>query len=364
MAKIVLMELCKFFGDVHAVDHLDLEIKEGEFVTLLGPSGCGKSTTLNCIAGLERPTSGEILFDDRVVNRLSPKDRDVAMVFQDYALYPHMSVYDNMAFSLQLKRMPKAEIDRRVHEAAKKLSIESMLGRKPMQLSGGQRQRVALGRALVRQPVVFLFDEPLSNLDAALRVQTRTEIKALQQELGITTIYVTHDQEEAMVLSDRIAVMKDGTLQQYDAPEETYSRPASSYVAGFIGMPRMNFLTGRVSSQDSGVIFEGESVLVSWPVLVMNDEQLRLIGAGRDVLLGIRPEDISVSRDAENADMLADVFIVEPVGATTYLELRAANTSLKVSSDPKLRFRSGERIGLRFSPEKLHWFDRATGVRI
>ena len=364
MAKIVLRDLCKFFGDVHAVDHLNLEIKEGEFVTLLGPSGCGKSTTLNCIAGLERPTSGEILFDDRVVNRLSPKDRDIAMVFQDYALYPHMSVYDNMAFSLQLKRMPKAEIDRRVHEAARKLSIDAMLSRKPMQLSGGQRQRVALGRALVRQPVAFLFDEPLSNLDAALRVQTRTEIKALQQELGITTIYVTHDQEEAMVLSDRIAILKDGTLQQYDAPEETYSQPANSYVAGFIGMPRMNFLTGRSSVQENRVVFEGENVLISWPASIVSNRQLNAIAVGRDVLLGVRPEDIAVSRDTEGADMLADVFIVEPVGAVTYLELRTGTASLKVSSDPKLRFRSGERIGLRLAPEKLHWFDRATGVRI
>jgi len=364
MAKIVLRDLCKFFGDVRAVDHLNLEIKEGEFVTLLGPSGCGKSTTLNCIAGLERPTSGEILFDDRVVNRLSPKDRDIAMVFQDYALYPHMSVYDNMAFSLQLKRMPKAEIDRRVHEAARKLSIDAMLNRKPMQLSGGQRQRVALGRALVRQPVAFLFDEPLSNLDAALRIQTRTEIKALQQELGITTIYVTHDQEEAMVLSDRIAIMKDGTLQQYDTPEETYSKPANSYVAGFIGMPRMNFLSGRASVQENQVVFDAESTTIIWPISILSDQQREAFGEGHEVLLGVRPEDIQVSRETENADVVADVFIVEPVGATTYLELRADGSNLKVSSDPSQRFRSGERVGLRFAPEKLHWFDRATGARI
>src|SRR2546425_5483696 len=233
MAAVTLRALSKRFGEVAAVNDVDLEIPDGSFVTLLGPSGCGKSTTLNCIAGLERPTSGLILFDEQVVNDLSPRDRDIAMVFQDYALYPHMTVLGNLAFGLKQRRLPDREIRSRVGQAAEALAISELLERRPTELSGGQRQRVALGRAIVRDPVVFLMDEPLSNLDAALRVRTRTEIKRLHRDLGVTTIYVTHDQEEAMVLSDKIAIMRAGTLQQYATPHRTYNDPANIYVAGF-----------------------------------------------------------------------------------------------------------------------------------
>src|SRR5215212_8368161 len=247
MASVTVQHLSKHFGTVKAVDDLSLEIPEGSFITLLGPSGCGKSTTLYCIAGLEEVTSGEIFFDGNPVTELSPKDRDAALVFQDYALYPHMSVEDNLAFALKMRKTPKSEAKQRVQQVAALLGIERLLHRRPAQLSGGQRQRVALGRALIRDASVFLMDEPLSNLDALLRFNTRTEIKRLQRELGTTTIFVTHDQEEAMVLSDRIAVMRDGVLQQYATPGETYGKPANCFVAGFIGSPRMNFIKGSLA---------------------------------------------------------------------------------------------------------------------
>src|SRR4051812_34011060 len=257
MAQVVLEKISKIYpGNVKAVDSIDLAIKDQEFVVLVGPSGCGKSTTLRMVAGLEEISSGTIRIGDRVVNDVPPKDRDIAMVFQNYALYPHMTVYKNMAFGLKLRKMPKAQIDQRVNEAAKILDIGHLLDRKPKALSGGQRQGVAVGRAIVREPAAFLFDEPLSNLDAKLRVTTRAELKRLHQRLKTTTIYVTHDQEEAMTLGDRIVVMKDGIIQQSDTPLKTYSSPVNRFVAGFIGMPPMNFFDGTIKAVDGKLIFE------------------------------------------------------------------------------------------------------------
>src|SRR4051812_48744559 len=257
MAHVELEQVSKVYpGNVKAVDAIDLDIADQEFVVLVGPSGCGKSTTLRMVAGLEEITGGTIKIGDRVVNNLPPKDRDIAMVFQNYALYPHMTVYKNMAFALKLRKMPKAEIEQRVMQAAKILDINHLLDRKPKQLSGGQRQRVAVGRAIVREPAAFLFDEPLSNLDAKLRVTTRAELKRLHQRLKTTTIYVTHDQEEAMTLGDRIVVMKDGVIQQADTPLKTYSNPVNRFVAGFIGMPPMNFFDGAIKLADGQLVFE------------------------------------------------------------------------------------------------------------
>src|SRR6187549_2266444 len=285
MAHVSLRKVVKRFDDTEAVSAIDLDIADKEFVVLVGPSGCGKSTTLRMIAGLEEITDGEIAVDGEVVNDVPPKDRDMAMVFQNYALYPHMTVYENMSFGLRLKHYPKDEIARRVQEAARILDITELLERKPRQLSGGQRQRVAMGRAIVRNPKVFLFDEPLSNLDAKLRVQMRIEITRLQRTLGVTTIYVTHDQTEAMTMADRIAVMKDGVLQQFDTPMETYHKPANLFVAGFIGSPAMNFITGSLSQ---GRVFtdEKKSFEIDLDAYLPKD-----INAGTWIL-GIRPEDI------------------------------------------------------------------------
>jgi ABC-type sugar transport system ATPase subunit len=278
MARVTLEHLSKYFRDVKAVDDLSLEIAEGSFVTLLGPSGCGKSTTLYCIAGLEEVTAGEVYFDGQPVTDLSPKDRDAALVFQDYALYPHMSVYDNLAFALKMRKTARDEIRRRVGQVAELLGVERLLERRPAQLSGGQRQRVALGRALIRNAAVFLMDEPLSNLDALLRVNMRTEIKRLQRELGTTTVFVTHDQEEAMVLSDRIAIMRDGVLQQYSTPEETYNHPVNTFVAGFIGSPRMNFLKGRLVVANGRVLLDAEPLRLDLP-----GEAARAVAATRSL---------------------------------------------------------------------------------
>lgn len=341
-----------------AVTDLNLSIEDGEFVTLLGPSGCGKSTTLGCIAGLEDPTSGEILFDDRVVNDLTPRNRDIAMVFQDYALYPHMSVFDNLAFGLSLRNTPKAERDSRVRQVAEFLGLASLLNRRPGQLSGGQRQRVALGRAIVRNPAVFLMDEPLSNLDAALRVSTRSEIKRLQQELGTTTIFVTHDQEEAMVLSDRIAIMHAGKLQQFANPTEIYTDPVNLFVAGFIGSPRMNMLLGRLQRHDESLAFIADDSPVRWPVASLQNS-----GDIREVTLGVRPEHIRLSRGMETG-MTGKVVLVEPVGAVTYVDVEIGPLMLKVSTDPADEFRDDEVVSIDFHAKRVLYFDSATGARL
>src|SRR5690242_16016420 len=290
MAQVVIRNANKMYGDVHAVKDVTLQIRDKEFMVFVGPSGCGKTTTLRMVAGLEAITSGDILIGDKIVNDLAPMDRDIAMVFQNYALYPHMSVYDNMAFGLKMRKFTKADISKRVQEAAEILGIQNLLRRKPRQLSGGQRQRVALGRAIVRHPQVFLFDEPLSNLDAKLRVQMRVELKKLHLRLGTTAIYVTHDQVEAMTLGDRVVVMKDGLVQQVGEPLELYNQPANRFVAGFIGSPAMNFAAVTVTESNGSLIAESSGLRIKLP----DETAERLRGhVGRQITLGVRPEDLT-----------------------------------------------------------------------
>ncbi|MBX3069195.1 MAG: ABC transporter ATP-binding protein [Thermomicrobiales bacterium] len=360
MARVTIDQLSKHFRDVKAVDGLSLEIPEGDFITLLGPSGCGKSTTLYCIAGLEEATHGEIYFDGVRVTDLSAKDRDAALVFQDYALYPHMSVRDNLGFALKMRKTPKDAIRQRVEQVANLLGIEQLLDRRPSQLSGGQRQRVALGRALTRNATVFLMDEPLSNLDALLRVNTRTEIKRLQRELGTTTIFVTHDQEEAMVLSDRIAIMRDGVLQQYSTPDETYRQPSNTFVAGFIGNPRMNFINGRLRRENGQAFLEGTSATFA----TASDYALGLATPeGREATLGVRPEHLSL-RPPQPGDVVARIDLIELVGPVSYLDLSVGERSLRASVAGNSRYQVGQEVAIDFEPESIHLFDRSTGERL
>src|SRR6266852_2495204 len=320
MANVVMHGLNKKYDEVHAVIDVNLDIHDKEFVVLVGPSGCGKTTTLRMVAGLESITSGRILIDDTVVNDLAPMDRDIAMVFQNYALYPHMSVYDNMAFGLKMRKYDRAEIRKRVQEAAEILGIEDYLKRKPRQLSGGQRQRVALGRAIVRHPRVFLFDEPLSNLDAKLRVQMRVELKKLHERLGTTAIYVTHDQVEAMTLGDRVVVMRDGWVQQVGDPMELYNDPANLFVAGFIGSPAMNFATVRIAAENGSLWATSAGIRLKMPAPIVP----RLgTHAGKEVTFGIRPEDLRIAADADPADMSieAEVEVVERLGSEILLDI-------------------------------------------
>jgi multiple sugar transport system ATP-binding protein len=326
MATVTFDHMYKRYGeDVVAVNDLNLEINDGEFICLVGPSGCGKTTALRCVAGLEEITDGELRIGDRVVNNVAPKDRDIAMVFQSYALYPHMSVYDNLAFGLKLRKMKKDEIDRRVQEGAKILGLEKFLDRKPKALSGGQRQRVALGRAIVREPSVFLMDEPLSNLDAKLRVQTRAEIARLHQRLGTTTIYVTHDQVEAMTMGDRIAVMKDGVLQQVGTPQELYDHPTNIFVAGFIGSPAMNFATTKA---------EGKDLLFGGAKLELTGDQARAADSrpqGSSVLIGFRPEHIELANGTNGANAVrfpATVEVVEYLGNEELIHAQAEGSEI------------------------------------
>ncbi|EKP95132.1 ABC transporter ATP-binding protein [Thermaerobacter subterraneus] len=368
MAEVRLVDVTKRFGSTVAVDRVSLDIADGEFLVLVGPSGCGKSTLLRLIAGLEDVTEGQVYIGDRVVNDVPPKDRDVAMVFQNYALYPHMTVYDNMAFGLRMRKVPRDEIDRRVRQAAETLGLTNLLKRRPAQLSGGQRQRVALGRAIVRDPKVFLMDEPLSNLDAQLRVQMRTELARLHQRLGTTTIYVTHDQVEAMTLGDRIAVLRDGKLQQVATPQDIYARPANVFVASFIGSPPMNFIRGVVERIDGEVRFaggglscrlKGELAETAGACLSSGD------GHRREVLLGVRPEHIH-ARPAEGSavpgetHLVATAEVVEPLGAETFVYVTAGAASLTVRVDPRLAVRPGDRLALTLDAEHLHLFDAAT----
>src|SRR5690348_12644525 len=316
MAQVLIRRLNKKFDETHAVKGVNLEIRDKEFVVLVGPSGCGKTTTLRMVAGLESITTGQILIDETVVNELPPMDRDIAMVFQNYALYPHMSVYDNMAFGLKMRKFDKAEIQTRVREAADILGIGGLLQRKPRQLSGGQRQRVALGRAIVRHPRVFLFDEPLSNLDAKLRVQMRVELKKLHLRLGTTAIYVTHDQVEAMTLGDRVVVMKDGVVQQVGEPLELYNQPTNKFVAGFIGSPAMNFAAVTVTEANGSLIAENSGLRIKLP----DEPAQRLRGhIGREVMLGVRPEDLAVADSVDLGHPCFDAVIevVEQLGSET-----------------------------------------------
>ena len=354
MAKVVLEKLNKHYGEVTAVKDLDLEIPDKEFVVLVGPSGCGKTTTLRMVAGLEEITSGNIYVDDKVVNHLPPKDRDIAMVFQNYALYPHMTVYQNMAFALTLRKLPKAEIDRRVKDAAEILNIGELLERKPKALSGGQRQRVAVGRAIVRKPKVFLFDEPLSNLDAKLRVQMRVELKKLHERLQTTIIYVTHDQVEAMTMGDRIVVMKDGLKQQVGPPLELYFRPANKFVAGFIGSPAMNFIEGDLVSEGEEFYFQAAEMKLKVPK--EKAEQLKKCGKKR-VTFGIRPEDLPEAAcplPGETLDALVEV--MEPIGSEVYLDMKIGERGLIARVGPKTKAKPHTAICLQPAPENMHFF--------
>jgi len=358
MAQVVLEELTKKFDEVVAVREMNLTIKDREFIVLVGPSGCGKSTTLRMIAGLEEITSGKIFIGDRLVNDLPPKDRDIAMVFQNYALYPHMTVYDNMAFGLRMRKFPKPEIDKRVREAAHMLGIQDLLHRKPRQLSGGQRQRVAVGRAIVRHPQVFLFDEPLSNLDAKLRVQMRVELKRLHERLETTAIYVTHDQVEAMTLGDRVVVMKDGLVQQVGDPLGVYSKPRNKFVAGFIGSPAMNFLDCTVVG-DGDLAVEAPGLRIAVPPAKKGPlARYR----GKTVTLGVRPEDLreATGEDPKHYCVDAVVEVVEPLGNEILLDVRVGQHPLVARVPPSSRVRLHEQITLALNPERLHFFDVQT----
>jgi multiple sugar transport system ATP-binding protein len=362
MARIQYRNMTKAWGDVIGVNNLTLDVPDKEFLVLVGPSGCGKSTALRCLAGLEEITSGEILIGDRVVNDVPPKDRDIAMVFQSYALYPHMTVYDNMAFGLKLRKTPKAEIDRRVQEAAKMLGITQLLPRKPKQMSGGQRQRVALGRAIVRDPAVFLLDEPLSNLDAKLRVQTRAEISKLHQRLGTTFIYVTHDQVEALTMADRIAVLRDGVLQQADTPVNLYDHPGNVFVAGFIGSPAMNFFSGTVTGTlDEMYVDCGAFRLRLTPHEI---EQLGQQSIGREVIFGVRPEDIHhpqyMPPGVVEQLIEAVVDVTELMGNEIFVYCQTGDQNFVARVDPRADLRTGDKVQMAFNTEKVHIFDRTT----
>ena len=361
MASVTYEHVTKLFGDVVAVNDLDIKIEDKEFLVLLGPSGCGKTTTLRLLAGLEEPTEGEIYIEERLVNDIPPKDRDIAMVFQSYALYPHMSVYDNMAFGLKLRKTPRTEIERRVKEAAAILGIEELLDRKPKQLSGGQRQRVAVGRAIVREPQVFLMDEPLSNLDAKLRVHARAELSKLHQRLETTFIYVTHDQVEAMTMATRIAIQKDGGLQQLDTPQALYDRPDNLFVAGFIGSPAMNFFDVILTSRDGEMYVKGEGFELSVP----SDKRDALADhLGKEIIFGIRPEDIHdcdfTPALRSPCDMKARVEVTEPMGNEVFLYLVVGEGSFIARVDPRTRAGVGDEIEVVVNMDNMHLFDPQT----
>jgi multiple sugar transport system ATP-binding protein len=359
MARIRFDRVTKRYGSVLAVDALDLDIRDREFVVLLGPSGCGKTTTLNMIAGLEELSAGDVYFDDNIVTFVPPHKRDVAMVFQSYALYPHKTVRDNIAFGLKMRGHPAAEIEQRVRDAAERLRIADLLERKPSQLSGGQRQRVALGRAIVRQPAVFLMDEPLSNLDATLRVSTRAEIKALHQSMRTTIVYVTHDQAEALTLADRIIVMRDGIVQQTGAPDDIYERPHNTFVASFLGNPPINYLPGALDRSNGAVTVRCGDFAAS---LTPGVAAKLADAASGDVLLGIRPEDVTGTAPASGDGVIAGrVSTILPIGSDQYLEIRVGDTDCFFRVDKKAQYRSGEAALLAVDPARLHLFDKASG---
>ena len=368
MSNVTLTNICKSYSNgFNAVKNVNIDIQDKEFVVLVGPSGCGKSTTLRMIAGLEEISSGELHIGDRLVNDVDPKDRDIAMVFQNYALYPHLSVYDNMAFALKLRKMPKDEIDKKVKEAAKILDLEKVLDRKPKALSGGQRQRVALGRAIVRNPQVFLMDEPLSNLDAKLRTSMRTEITKLHKSLGTTFIYVTHDQVEAMTMADRIVVMKDGVVQQIATPQEIYDHPANIFVAGFIGAPQMNFINVKIEEKNGEIYAVNEQINIhlskgKCQPLVKNGY------VGKEVVLGIRPEDIHIEDlfidNSLDTTFEAEVEISELMGAEIYAYLKLGDSTVTARFDGRYRVKYGDKIKLAMDKEHLHIFDKETELTI
>jgi len=363
VADIKLVNLIKNFGDVTAVNNINLAVRDKEFLVLVGPSGCGKSTCLRMIAGLDDPSAGEIHIDGQNVTDLAPKDRDIAMVFQDYALYPHMNVYKNMSFGLQNKKLPKPQIEQRVVEAARILGIEELLERKPKALSGGQRQRVAIGRAIVRKPVAFLFDEPLSNLDAKLRVQMRGELATLHDRLETTSIYVTHDQVEAMTLADRIVVMYQGNIMQTGPPLEVYKNPANLFVAGFIGSPGMNLLAARLSTESGQMLLKGDEYRMRIPAHLQ--KRLGDIKDG-EVILGIRPDDIydrSIKGDFPGGQVLrVKIEVFEPLGSEVLLRARSGSDLILASVDSTTQARVRETFDLIVDTRNLHLFDKQTGA--
>ena len=384
MSKITIQDMSKHFGEVIAVDKLNLEIEEQEFLTLLGPSGCGKTTTLNIIAGLEEPTEGQVFFDDQDVTHIPPEQRNIAMVFQTYALYPHMRVFDNIAFGLRMRKVAADQIKARVIEAAQAMEIENLMDRKPRQLSGGQRQRVALARAIVRDPRLFLLDEPLSNLDAKLRITMRTELKRLHAELEKTFVYVTHDQEESMIMSDRIAILNEGKLQQLDSPEKIYNHPTNMFIAGFVGSPPMNFFEAEIRHESDKWRIRGNGFACS----LDTETGRRLVHNPPTIVkLGIRPEDIGVviqsdtdsTRDvsthtpaladgyipgwdtsAEQCFARAKVIVREPLGSDLFLALELNGTAFKVRTRPNIDYGRGDIVSIALSPAKFHLFDPET----
>ena len=362
MAKVILKDICKLYDNgYNAVKNVNIDIEDKEFIVLVGPSGCGKSTTLRMIAGLEEISSGELYIGDKLVNDVDPKDRDIAMVFQNYALYPHLSVYDNMAFALKLRKFPKDEIDKKVREAARILDLEKVLDRKPKALSGGQRQRVALGRAIVRNPKVFLMDEPLSNLDAKLRTAMRTEITKLHKSLGTTFIYVTHDQVEAMTMGDRIVCMKDGVVQQIATPQEIYDKPNNMFVAGFIGAPQMNFIDVTIVEKDGELYAQNSNINIK-----LNKGEHGILEEkgyiGKEVVLGIRPEDIHIEdifiENSLDSIFEAQVEIGELMGAEIYAYLKCGNNNITARFDGRYRVNIGDKLKLAMDTHRIHIFDK------
>ena len=363
MAEIVLKNVKKVYDKSYtAVHDFSLEIKDREFVILVGPSGCGKSTTLRMIAGLEEISSGELYIGSRLVNEVPPKDRDIAMVFQNYALYPHMTVYKNMAFALEMRKMPKAEIHKKIMETAKSLDITELLDRKPKALSGGQRQRVALGRAMVRKPSVFLLDEPLSNLDAKLRTQMRAEIKELHRKLATTFVYVTHDQTEAMTMGDRIVVMKDGYIQQADTPQELYNNPVNTFVAGFIGSPQMNFITCQVVGDSGKTRLNINENLIDIPKETAKKNHLETV-LGSSVTLGIRPENTFLT-DEKKSSLTAQIEICELMGDSSYIHMKIGKDSIICKYPSLFSGKKGTQVSIGFEMDKALFFDCETGERI
>jgi ABC-type sugar transport system ATPase subunit len=360
MARVALEDLTKRFGAVTAVLGLDLTLTDGEFVALLGPSGCGKTTALLMLAGIYRPTAGRILFDGVVVNDLPPQDRHIGMVFQSYALYPHMSVFDNIAFPLRLQRRPADEITSRVREVAGLVQIDALLDRKPGQLSGGQQQRVALARALIKRPTLLLLDEPLSNLDAKLRVLMRAEIKRLQRHLGITTILVTHDQVEAMTMADRIALMRDGVLQQLGTPDDLYYRPANTFVAGFIGTPPMSLLNARIARADGQAVLEGDALRLP----VTGAVAARLASRAGDVIVGLRPEDVQLLPAGGAGEIRGRILDVEPLGRELVVAVTVGSQVVAVLAPHGFTGRPDEPVTMTAPGDRLYLFDPATGAAI